>query len=75
LAALPFPLMLFPYLFMDSGVSDPWLPDARRFEDVLTEFHVPHDFMVYPGDHSEAYWQAHMSDYIQQLAISFPKVK
>jgi enterochelin esterase-like enzyme len=58
-----------PQIYMDSGKNDPWLPDARHFEEVLTEFHIPITFTIYDGDHSETYWQAHMQEYISQLAL------
>lgn len=58
-----------PDIYLDSGSSDPWLPDTRRFVAVLEQFHVPVTFSINPGDHSESYWQAHIQEYVSQLAL------
>lgn len=60
-----------PFIFLDSGQNDPWLPDTRRFEQVLSDFSVPHTFVINPGGHNEGYWQSHVPEYIQQLADRF----
>lgn len=64
-----------PYIILDSGTNDPWLPDTRRFEAVLTDFSIPHSFTVNPGDHSETYWQIHINEYVRQLSDSFKPQK
>lgn len=58
-----------PVIYLDSGSDDPWLPDTRRFVEVLEQFHVPVTFTINPGDHSEMYWHVHMQEYISQLAV------
>jgi len=53
-----------PRIWMDSGRSDLFLPQARKFEETLTKYQIPHEFFIYAGYHDEKYWQAHMNDYI-----------
>jgi len=35
------------------------VPDNVRLDRDLTAAHIPHDFDVYPGGHTEAVWKAH----------------
>jgi enterochelin esterase-like enzyme len=60
-----------PRIWMDSGRSDIFLPQAKEFEAALTKNQVPHEFYVFAGYHNEEYWQLHMEDYISWSTLSW----
>ncbi len=41
---------------------------ADFFESLLAERNIPHEWHVFPGDHSEEYWSAHVEDYLRWYA-------
>lgn len=51
--------------WIDSGTVDPWHAAARAIEEELTVLGIPHEWHAYPGDHSLAYWSAHVEDYLR----------
>ena len=51
--------------WIDSGTVDPWHAQARAIEEQLTALGIPHEWHAYPGDHSLAYWSAHVEDYLR----------
>ena len=53
-----------PRIFMDSGEDDIWLNYTLRFEALLDQENIPHEWHLFPGEHDEAYWAAHMEQYI-----------
>jgi enterochelin esterase-like enzyme len=57
---------LVPRIYMDIGASDPNLLQAAKWlEKLLTEFHLPHEWHMFSGEHDETYWQAHVEDYLR----------
>jgi enterochelin esterase-like enzyme len=56
-----------PRMYMDLGDKDrPQISkSAVWFEELLTERGIPHEWHLYPGYHEEAYWQAHVEEYIR----------
>jgi enterochelin esterase-like enzyme len=64
------PFEELPRIFMDAADKDrpPILQSALWFEDLLTQRGIPHEWRVYPGYHEEAYWQAHVEDYLRWYA-------
>jgi enterochelin esterase-like enzyme len=61
----------WPRLWVDAGDRDGDLGPIRRFENLLTYYRVPHEWHIYSGDHTEAYWQAHVSEYLKWYAEGF----
>ncbi len=57
-----------PRIFMDSGEDDIWLNYTFRFEELLNQENIPHEWHLFPGEHDEAYWAAHMKQYIYWYA-------
>lgn len=57
-----------PAVFMDIGRNDPELASARQIEALLMKFEIPHEWRLYSGAHTEAYWSAHMEEYIRWYA-------
>lgn len=64
------PRELMPRIFLDIGDHDrpPILQSAVWFEQLLTRKRIPHEWYLYPGYHQEAYWQAHVEQYIRWYA-------
>jgi len=56
-----------PRIYLDIGEKDrpSILNSALWFEDLLTELNVPHEWYLFPGYHEEAYWSAHVEEYLR----------
>jgi enterochelin esterase-like enzyme len=65
------PTEAWPRLWMDAGDRDGDLGSIRRFEELLTVNRVPHEWHIYGGDHTEAYWRRHIIEYMQWYAEGF----
>jgi len=62
------PLPEKPRMYLDSGSSDRYLPDAKRFESALTAIHLPHSWIMRNGEHNDAYWRSHVEEYLRWYA-------
>lgn len=52
-------------LWLDVGQQDPWLPPIQALHAALDAAGIPHAWTVFPGDHTGAYWSAHVPDYLR----------
>jgi enterochelin esterase-like enzyme len=50
--------------WIDTGDSDPWATQATAIHQKLTALDIAHEWHLSPGDHSAAYWSAHVGDYL-----------
>ncbi|MEJ2598446.1 MAG: alpha/beta hydrolase-fold protein [Anaerolineales bacterium] len=57
-----------PRIFMDTGDKDYLIRSTRWFENLLTQKNIPHEWYLFPGYHEEAYWSAHVEQYIRWYA-------
>lgn len=57
-----------PRLWLDVGDNDREQESIIQFEETLTRIGYVHEFHYYFGDHSEAYWAAHVGDYLRWYA-------
>jgi enterochelin esterase-like enzyme len=62
------PSASWPRIWIDAGDRDRDLGLIRQFESLLSEYQVPHEWHMYNGDHSEGYWSAHVTEYLQWYA-------
>ena len=62
------PPAYYPTIFMDSGDNDPELAMALTVEAAFTDHGIPHEWHLYGGAHTEAYWSAHTAEYISWYA-------
>ena len=69
------PSNLLPRFYMDLSDNDrPGIIDsAVWFENELTDRTIPHTWQIFPGYHEEAYWQAHVEDYLRWYAEAWPR--
>jgi len=63
----------WPNIFIDTGESDSELGFNATFEDTLTQLGIPHEWHLYPGAHDEAYWSAHVEEYLRWYADVWDK--
>lgn len=61
------PQAQLPRIYLDIGEKDrpSILESARWFENLLTEKGIPHEWYLFPGYHEEAYWSAHVEQYLR----------
>lgn len=62
------PVEARPRFYLDVGELDRWREIAEWFEQLLTDKDISHEWHLYPGYHEEAYWQAHLEEYIRWYA-------
>ena len=53
-----------PRLYMDSGNGDAYLVTTTKFENLLVQLNVPHEWYLFNGRHEEQYWSDHVADYL-----------
>jgi len=58
---------LLPRIYMDIADADrpEIVQSATWLEELLTRYDVPHDWHIFAGEHEEAYWKAHVEDYLR----------
>ena len=56
-----------PRIYLDLGDKDrlQLTRSAKWFEELLAQKDIPHEWHLYPGYHEEAYWQAHLEEYLR----------
>jgi enterochelin esterase-like enzyme len=59
------PVSSRPRVFMDIGDNDPEGSMASQVEAQFNEYGLIHEWHLYSGAHTEAYWSAHVQEYIQ----------
>lgn len=57
-----------PRLWLDVGDADSELTSILLFEEMLARNNYIHEYHFYAGDHSEAYWRAHVEEYLRWYA-------
>ena len=57
--------------WIDSGDVDPWRVQAQAISAELTSLGITNEWQPYAGDHSAAYWSAHVADYLAFYAGAF----
>lgn len=56
--------------WLDAGDVDPWRKQLEEIHGQLTSLGIEHEWHPYPGDHSLAYWSAHLEDYLRYYAAA-----
>ncbi|MFO7534131.1 MAG: alpha/beta hydrolase family protein [Kiritimatiellia bacterium] len=62
-----------PAIRFDCGADDFLLAHSRRFESHLTKIGASHEYQEHPGNHSWAYWDAHIQDTVSFVMRQFKK--
>jgi enterochelin esterase-like enzyme len=61
------PTGLAPRIYMDIASEDrPEIAESAKFlEELLTTYDIPHEWHMFVGEHEEAFWKAHVEDYLR----------
>ena len=54
-----------PRVYLDMGSTDGLKVAAGLFEGRLTDYNIPHEWVIDTGTHNEEYWSAHVEDYLR----------
>lgn len=54
-----------PDIWFDIGDRDQELGNGLMLQQILTDSNYLHEFHLYAGDHSEAYWRLHVEEYLR----------
>jgi enterochelin esterase-like enzyme len=64
-----------PRIYLD--VADDDRPEIATsvdwLEELLTRYDIPHEWHMFVGEHEEAYWQAHVEDYLRWYSLYWGK--
>ncbi|OGO26668.1 MAG: hypothetical protein A2136_08965 [Chloroflexi bacterium RBG_16_54_11] len=66
---------LAPRIYIDAADNDrPEITESSTWlEEVLTQNDIPHEWHMFTGEHAEAYWQAHVEDYLRWYSLDWAK--
>lgn len=62
------PPQSLPRIYMDTGDKDYLIRSTLWFENILNQKGIPHEWYLFPGLHEEAYWHAHIEQYLRWYA-------
>lgn len=57
-----------PRIYVDFGASDYWYSSEQALVDTFEAVGVPYDFDLNQGSHDNAYWEAHLKEYLRWYA-------
>jgi enterochelin esterase-like enzyme len=60
-----------PRVYIDIGIADSGMSPASQFEQVLTNYNVPHEWYINNGEHTESYWSSHVKAYLRWYAAGW----
>lgn len=58
-------LSQLPYFYLDCGTEDGLLIFSRRFDDILLERKIPHEYRELPGKHDWKFWDSQIRDVLR----------
>ena len=64
-----------PRIYLDTGRFDPEVKKAYRFENVLNEKGILHEWHLNEGRHNEVYWEEQMDAYLRWYAVGWEHAK
>lgn len=56
-------------LYLDIGEYDGGIVNTRRLHNDMEAANIPHTWVLNPGGHDNAYWTAHVTDYLRWYTI------
>jgi len=63
-----------PRIYLDTGRFDPKVKNAYRFENILNEKGIPHEWHLNEGRHNEVYWEEQMNAYLRWYTAGWEHV-
>jgi enterochelin esterase-like enzyme len=64
-----------PRIYLDTGRFDPEVKNAYRFEKVLNEKGITHEWHLNEGRHNEVYWEEQMETYLRWYAVGWEQAR
>jgi enterochelin esterase-like enzyme len=58
-------------IYLDAGRDDWVLPGMEELHSALEAAGVPHNYVVYEGQHDDGYWSAHVAEYLAFYAAEW----
>ena len=67
------PQEFIPRIYIEIGDDDrpEMFQGATWLENLLTRYDIPHEWHMFVGEHEEAYWQAHVEDYLRWYSMDW----
>jgi len=65
------PVGMRPRLWLDTGDQDAYLSSTKQFVEIVEKTGLPFEWRLNPGTHSEAYWAAHVEEYLRWYAAEW----
>jgi enterochelin esterase-like enzyme len=62
-----------PRIYLDIGADDYVIANTRRLHQDLDAAGIAHEWVVGDGRHEDAYWQAHLADYLRWYGQPWPR--
>ena len=62
-----------PVIYLDIGESDAEFGRANLVAETLEKYKFPHELHTHPGFHDEAYWSAHVEEYLRWYGEGWDK--
>jgi enterochelin esterase-like enzyme len=62
-------------IWLDRGETDFLRVGQDQLHDLLNAAGIDHEFRINPGGHNEAYWAAHLAEYIDWHAAGWPRAR
>ncbi len=59
------PTEQLPRLYLDIGEKDYLMTSNQWLVNTLNKKNIPHEYYLYPGYHEDAYWAAHVEEYLR----------
>lgn len=60
-------------IYFDIGENDWVIPNVQRLHERMVEAGIPHEWVLNEGRHEEAYWAAHVDDYVSFYSAPWRK--
>lgn len=57
-----------PYFVFDIGNRDSFLKANQNIDNLLTEYHIPHELIVRSGNHNSQFWMESISNLLDRLS-------
>lgn len=55
----------YPRVYIDIGDNDPQAGEAQSIENIFNDYGILHEWHLYQGGHTEDYWSAHVTEYVE----------
>lgn len=62
-------------VYFDVGEDDWYITNVRQLHEEMTALGIPHKWVLNEGGHDDAYWSAHVTDYLTWYAAAWPHAR